>query len=269
MIRTFLSATFLLLFSTVSYVSAGSRATDEAIFPIEDIAVLSKKVEKFAAEKGARVFLMARTGRPRNELPPGVEYTHVSFAVYSSIKTEDGRTVPGYAVYNLYQREDNPAKSDLTVDFPIDFLAGAKELKVGVLIPLPQLQKRLLSVINSDTYTALHNPEYSAIANPFSDKYQNCTEHVLDVINSAIYQTDDKEQLKLNTREYFQAQTIKVSPMKLLLGSMFLPDIKTSDHKGPIQTATFTTIVDYLGRNDLLGLVTDISLADELAYNDI
>ncbi|MCP4696531.1 MAG: DUF2145 domain-containing protein [Gammaproteobacteria bacterium] len=32
----------------------------------------------------------------------------------------------------------------------------------------------------------------------FSSRFQNCTEYVLDVLNAAIYQTNDIKQLKAN-----------------------------------------------------------------------
>lgn len=241
-------------------VHAGSRNRVDPILPLEDIALLSKKVEAYAAEHGARVFLIARQGRPTKELPDGVEYTHISYAVYSNIEIEDGRTVPGYAIYNLYQREDAPSKSTLVMDFPLDFLAGAQVAKVGVIIPSRKLQKRLLAVIKSDTYKNLHNPSYSAIANPYNAKYQNCTEHALDILNAAIYQTDDIEQLKQYTRTHFEAQTLKIDPFKLFLGSLFTSDIKTSDHRGDIQTATFGSIAKYLKANELTEAIIHIKL---------
>jgi hypothetical protein len=241
-------------------VTAGSQASNETVLPLDEVAVLSKKMEQYAADHGARVLIIARVGRPANELPKGVEYTHVSFAVYSNIKTEDGRTVPGYAVHNLYQMQDKPTKSHLVVDFPLDFLAGAYEAKIGVLIPSKNLQQRLLQVINSDVYNKLHNPSYSAISNPYNNKYQNYTEYVLDVINAAIYQTDDIEQLKLNTREYFTAQRIKISPFKLLLGQILMPELKTSDHKGKIKSTTFGSLARYLETNGLVESLDNIHL---------
>ena len=251
----------LLAFSLLTTgVAAGSRQPAESILPIEDAVKVSRKVEEYAAEQGARVFFLARQGRPTRELPSGVNYTHVSYAVYSMVKTDDGEMIPGYAIYNLYQREDDPSKSHLVVDFTLDFLAGAEVAKVGVIIPKRSLQKRLLEVINSDSYAQLHNPDYSVLANPYDATYQNCTEHVLDVLNAAIYQTTDIEQLKLNTRAHFEAQKIRISPLKLLLGSLFKADIKTSDHKGGIRTATFGTLVNYLEKNDLVENVTHISL---------
>jgi hypothetical protein len=253
-------AFMLLSCCLTAQVHAGSQSREEAILPIEDIAAISKKVEKYAAEHGARVFFMARQGRPTDELPDGVNYTHVSYAVYSNIQTKDGRVLPGYAIYNLYQLKDDPSKSNLVVDFPLDFLAGAHAPRVGVIIPTVDLQKRLLEVISSDSYEKLHNPVYSAISNPYNNKFQNCTEHVLDVLNAAIYQTDDINQLKLNTRAHFDAQELKISPFKLLLASMFKSEVKTSDQKTGIKTTTFGSIARYLENNGLIDHLAHIEL---------
>jgi hypothetical protein len=93
---------------------------------------------------------------PAKELPAGIHYTHTAFGVYSIITTEDGRTVPGYAMYNLYQREGQPHISDLVTDFPADFFASVQEMKAGIVIPTPVMQRRLLNIINSELYQALH-----------------------------------------------------------------------------------------------------------------
>jgi hypothetical protein len=256
--RVLVGVLFVVAF--VGNAQAGSLAGGESVFPLENIAALSKKVERVAAERGARVFLLGRVGRPEASLPDGIEYTHISFGVYSSITTEDGRTVPGYAIHNLYQDAKRRTHSALVKDYPIDFLAAVQAMKVGVIIPKPELQKRLLAVLTSDTYEKLHNPNYSALSNPFNTKFQNCTEHTLDVINAAIYGTDDIEQLKENARAYFQPQQLKVSPLKLFFAQMFQADMRTSDQKGPIKTATSSTIANYLQEFGLVEEVLAVTL---------
>jgi len=242
----------MILLGITATAEAGSMANAEPQFKAEEIVSFAKKVEKTLAAKGARVFILSRVGRPTSDLPKGIHYTHTAIGVYSMIKTADGREVPGYAIYNLYQREKKPDVSDLIVDYPVDFFAGVYELKAGIVIPTPELQQRLLQVIASDTYKELHNPDYSVIANPYNSKFQNCTEHTLDVINAAIYQTADMKQIKSNTKAYFDAQNIHVSPFKLLAGAMFMPDVKTSDQKRGIRTSTYTTIAKYLDKYDLI-----------------
>jgi hypothetical protein len=231
---------------------AGSTARAEPQFAIEKIAAFAKKVERSMAAKGARVFVIGRLGSPAEDLPPGFRYTHVAFGVYSEIQTDDGRTIPGYAFYNLYQREKQPDISDLTIDYPVDFFAGVYRLEAGIVIPKPRLQRRLLALIASGRYRVLHNPHYSIVANPYNSRYQNCTEFTLDVINAAIYQTDDIRQLKADARAYFKAQPVHISPLKQLLAGIAESDFTTADQHGGIKTASFTTIARYLEENGLV-----------------
>jgi len=242
---------FIFIYSLSSY-AASSQANGEVHFSADETVKFSKQVEKSLAEKGARVFIVSRVGRPVNELPPGFNYTHTGIGVYSIITTTDGKKIPGYTMYNLYQKNEQPNQSELIQDYPVDFFSGVYKLKAGIIIPKPELQKRLLQVINSNTYKDLHNPKYSAIANPFNSTYQNCTEHTLDVLNAAIYNTSDIELLKTNSKEYFDAQRVKVNPFKMMLGSIFSADIAISDHDEKVETATFTTIGEYLQEYDLV-----------------
>ncbi len=229
---------------------SGSSAQASTHFPAKQIMVFAKKVERTLASEGAHVAIVARMGRPLSEMPEGMHFTHVAFAVYSNITLANGSIVPGYAIYNLYQKDDRPNVSTLVQDFPVDFFASVAQLEAGILIPSPELQQRLLQVIASPAYASLHDPRYSLIANPYTLGRQNCTEFVLDVINAAIYQTSDIKVIKVNTKAYFKAQTVNVNPLKLMLGSMFSAEVSTSDQRGKPVTATFEKIADYLQTYD-------------------
>lgn len=231
---------------------AGSTAKAEAQFAPEAITHFAKQVEKYVAAQGARVVILGRIGRPPEELPKGVTFTHTAIAIYSSITLPDGKTVKGYAIHNLYQNDKKLDRSDLVTDYPIDFFWGVHQLRAGIIIPTPELQQRLLQAYASGVDKTLHRPAYSILANPFNDRYQNCTEYTLDVINAAIYQTTDYQQIKANTKAHFKAQPIKISGLKLLVGSMLMEDVTIQDHSGKVVTATFDTIGDYLADNRLL-----------------
>lgn len=251
----FRAAAWLLFFLAASPAQAqsfsgSSRATAASVLPIETIIGFAKKVERAMADEGARVAIVARMGRPLSDMPEGMRFTHAAFAVYSQITTADGRQLPGYAIFNLYQKDDQPNVSELVQDYPLDFFASVAQLEAGVIIPSPELQSRLLSVIASPVYASLHEPRYSLIANPYTLGRQNCTEFVLDVINAAIYQTDNIRQIKAHAQAYFIAQPVKISPLKLLLGSMFMSEVSTSDHTEAPVTATFERIADYLQTYD-------------------
>jgi hypothetical protein len=230
--------------------SSSSAAGEATHFKPEQIIKFAKKVEKAMAEKGAYIAIVGRMGRPASELPEGMHFTHAAFSVYSTITTADGKQVPGYAIYNLYQQNDHPEVSDLVQDFPVDFFAGVAQLEAGIIIPSAELQRRLLAVISSPTYSALHDPHYSVIANPYTLGRQNCTEFVLDVVNAAIYQTPDINTIKANEKAFFVAQRVNVNPLKLMFGSMFASEVSLSDQTGTPVTATFEKIADYLLKYD-------------------
>jgi hypothetical protein len=232
-----------------------SAAGAEPVLKAQEVADFSKRVEQTLASSGARVAIIARAGRPGKDLPKGVSYTHVAFAVYSMVTLSNGDQQPGYAIYNLYQNAGKPHRSSLVQDYPFDFFAAVPELRTGLIIPTAQLQNRLLDVITSDTYASLHNPAYSLLANPMNNAKQNCTEFTLNVLQSAIYGTDDIDEIKQSLRDHFEPQPMKINPLKLAAGAALLKEVSIDDHPGPIRTSTFTSIARYL---DKYGLVDEI-----------
>lgn len=242
---------FMLTTLLPGLVEAGSNNTAQAKFEPERIVKFAKDVEKYGASQGAHAFIISRVGREEKDLPKGIRYTHTAVAVYSNITLDSGEVVRGYAIHNLYQKSDKPEKSQLITDYPVDFFWGAQALKAGIIIPTSEIQQRLINLIASGQNAELHNENYSVIANPFNQQFQNCTEHTLDMINAAIYQTNNVTKIKANTRAYFAPQRVHTSRMKLMFGAWLMDDVTTRDHKGKIATTTFTSIHQYLAQYEL------------------
>ena len=226
--------------------TGSSRATDSGRFPVHEVAAFAKDVERSLAESGVRLAFIARAGRPSDELPVGVTFTHVGIAVYSKIQTSDGRLLPGYATYNLYQNADQSNKSELVQDYLLDFFLGVQELKAGIIIPQRKLQKKLLEMISAGSWRELHNPRYSLIANPFTSQYQNCTEFILDIMHAAIYQTMDRSRIKAITRDFYSPYRIRKNPLAVVVGGMLRKEIAVTDHDGAFTTSTFGSIAEYM-----------------------
>jgi len=140
-----------------------STHTAATHFRPEQAALFSKQVERDLAAKGARVAMVFRAGRAREDLPEGIEYTHGAFWVYRTINTAGGEQISGYAVYNLYAGDGvqwPTIESRLVQDWPIDFTRGSTVDDMAVIIPTPDLQRKILSVIDSPAYAA---PEQSGL----------------------------------------------------------------------------------------------------------
>ena len=234
-----------------TFVSAGSSEAGTSKLPVAEVAAFANRVQHDLAARGAHVAIVSRIGRDPRQLPPGITYTHVSFWVYSQIKHADGRTGRGYHVYNLYQLGDDDTRSHLVQDSPVDFFAGAHDLDAGIIIPDPRLQKKLLKVITSPTYAALHNARYSVLANPNTSQFQNCTEHTLDVLIASLYGTSDVARIKANIASHFEPQNIRISGFKRMLAPVASQALTTVDHDDTIATATFGSIARFMDANKL------------------
>jgi hypothetical protein len=249
--KKLLTALTMIVMVLSSPIYAGSAQDTELNFSVGEVDKFAKNVELYAAQEGARAFIIGRVGRPAKDLPKGINFTHTAIAVYSAITLESGEVVKGYAIHNLYQKTGELDKSELVIDYPVDFFWGVNSLKAGIIIPTPNLQQRIIEVIASGKDQKIHNENYSVIANPFNNTFQNCTEHTLNIINAGVYQTIDMAQLKNNAKQHFEPQKVKVNPFKLLLGNWFVDDVSTKDHPGKVYTTTFTTIGTYLQKNEL------------------
>lgn len=241
---------------------AGSSQNGGSTLPLYKVERFSNTVQTDLAQRGAHVAIVARVGRDPKDLPNGIDFTHVGLWVLSDVTKDDGTTYRGYRVWNLYQRADDPGISDLIQDGPVDFFAGAERLRAGVIVPKPALQQRLLSVLNSPAYARLHNPIYSVLANPNNNVYQNCTEHLLNVLVAALYETEDMGRIKANIQAHFDGHRIKLSPAKRTFGPLLVAGVETDDHRGQIRTTTFGSLARFLSEYDLAKAVYRIDPAD-------
>ena len=224
-------------------------------FTPEQAAAFSKQVERDLASKGARVAMVFRAGRMRDQLPEGISYTHGAFWVYRTIKTADGGTLSGYAVYNLYAGDGkawSKIESRLVQDFPLDFTRGSTVNDMAVIIPSPEMQRRIIAVIDSPTYQKVHNPAYSLVANPWSLKYQNCNNFMLNVIGAAIWNTDDPARITADLKAHYKPTIVKANTVLRLFGPIADQRLRTDDQQGPIRTATYESLAAFMAENNLL-----------------
>jgi len=239
----------------LAYDSTGTRTEQAQFLTVEEAAAFSKQVERSLAEKGARVGIVFRSGRSRDRLPENVRYTHGAFWVYQDIEREDGSRMQGYVVYNLFHGDGESlpkTKSYLAQDFPLDFAVGSSVDDIAVIVPAPELQRRILQVMASETYEQLHIEDYSLISNAANATFQNCNEFMLDVIAAAAWQTSDYDQIKANLAAHFQPTVIDTNLMERIFAPVADVRLKTADHPGKIETVTYESIAGFLKKFDML-----------------
>lgn len=232
-----------------------AEATANTRLSPEQAALFAKQIERDLAAKGARLAIVFRTGEARDTLPEGISYTHGGFWTYVPISLDDGRVVNGYAVYNLYRGDGKSLPTDrsyLHQDYPIDLALATGMDDVGVIIPTPEMQRRILTIMDSPDYRKLHITPYSLVSNPHDIKYQNCTEFMLDIIAAAAWQTTDMAQIKANLKAHFTPTEVKVSGFERFFAPIAHKEIKTDDQDGKIVTATYESLAVFMKDNGLL-----------------
>lgn len=235
--------------------SAGfsSRAPNPHL-ALEDAVAFAKQIENDLAARQARLALVFRTGRPRSALPEGISYTHGAFWAYVPITTTAGEQMHGYAVYNEYSGDGVSlprTSSYLHQDFPLDFVRASAVDDVAIIIPSPEMQRRILHLMASPTYAQLHVASYSLVANPLNARHQNCNEFMLDVIGSAAWETTDYDQIKANLRRHFRPTRVRANLFERVLGPIADERLRMDDQSGRIVTATYESMAAFMQESGL------------------
>ncbi len=230
-----------------------SRAPNPHLSP-EAAVAFAKQIENDLAARQARLALVFRTGRPRSALPEGISYTHGAFWAYVPITTAAGEQVRGYAVYNEYSGDGVSlprTSSYLHQDFPLDFVRASAVDDVAILIPSPEMQRRILHIMASPTYEQLHVESYSLVANPLNARHQNCNEFMLDVIGAAAWETTDYDQIKANLRRHFRPTRVRANLFERVLGPIADDRLRMDDQSGRIVTATYESMAVFMQESGL------------------
>ena len=253
----------LCLLAVAAPARAGSEAGPADPLPIEAAAAFSKQIERHLAASGARAALVFRTGRAREDLPDGVRYTHGALWIYQEFELADGTRARGYATWNLFHHAETRTRSYIARQFPLDFVRGAHLAEVGVIVPSPEMQRRLVELVASGGFGALHQPDYSLVSNPHDARYQNCNEFLLDLVAAAAWQTSDRARIKANLAAWFEPAVLRVSPLERLLGPMADERLRTADQAGATRTTTFAALAAFIQTHALAAWIGELQFAPE------
>src|SRR5690606_5719807 len=133
-----------------------------------------------------------------------------------------------------------------------DFVAATAVDDVAVIIPSPEMQRRVSEIMGSPNYEKLHIEPYSLVSNPLDIKYQNCNEFMLDVLAAAAWGSTDMVQIKANLKQHFKPTVVKTNLVERLLGPIADSRLKTDDQNGPIVTATYESMSAFMKDNGLM-----------------
>ena len=169
------SATLLACPATA--MSAGCSETPLQLHELQSAVSAGVRLFDYLESTEAEVAIVGRVGS--DQAKRGLRYTHAGFAWRDH---PQGR----WHFVHLLNACDSD-RSDIYDDGPVNFfLERPFSYDSLVVLPTPSLQRKLAELLATDAPRRLHTAHYSAIANPFSTRFQNSNQWLLELIAVAL-----------------------------------------------------------------------------------
>ncbi len=228
---------------------AGTQCSEKA--PTAEM--IAKAVEVATAtyaaleHSGAETAILARVGADISQ--HGLRYTHAGFVLRDHPK---GRWIVRHQL-NICATDQSRIYDQGLLNFLLD---DPLAYEVLVIIPTPSMQRRIGVTVQSPAALAMHHPNYSMIANPFSTMYQNSNQWMLELLAMARASdgmpSDRRQAQAVLRRTGYRPTQISISPFMALGASLFRANVRFDDHEqqerdnGRYNVASVRSIRDYL-----------------------
>lgn len=216
---------------------------------------------------GAELAIVGRVGSDVSKY--GLRYTHAGIAVRQHPK---GR----WLVRHMLNHCGRPTSSLFDQGLTVFFLDDPFAYDALVLIPTPAEQAQLREIVLSETALALHEPAYSTLAYPFSERYQNSNQWLLELLAlSASGGPLHRRQAQLHLRNSgYRASTVQLPALQRLGAALFKANVRFDDHpiserlSGRYSVVTVKSIEAYLQRTGLLDRRIVVTAPPVIAASD-
>jgi hypothetical protein len=227
---------------------AGRPCEDEAADPkkiMQGMELAQKSKLRLDASQ-AEVAIIARVGQDLSKYH--LRYSHLGLVR----RTADGRWI---VLHELNQC--GTAESELFEEGLGNFFMDSPfAFETMILIPSVELQKKLVTVLESGQARQLHQHRYNMLAFAYSTRYQNSNQWALEVLAAA-----QANEVRITQREQAQAwlklasyqpETLHISALTRLGARMFKANVSFDDHPmdrrmaGLIDTVTVESVARFL-----------------------
>ncbi|WP_338847817.1 DUF2145 domain-containing protein [Massilia sp. W12] len=150
------------------------------------------------------------------------------------------------------------------------FLDDMFAFETKILIPGPELQNRLENLFAKRKSYLMHWPDYNMVAYPFSTRYQNSNQWLLETYAAAhldnVGSEPRKEAQAWLKQNGYQPSTLRISTLTRLGGRMFRANVAFDDHPfdrrmaGQIDSVTVDSMFGFFKQRDPAAQVVEIKL---------
>lgn len=197
---------------------------------------------------GAEVALIARIGQDLSKYD--LRYSHMAYAWRDHPK---GR----WTVVHLLNQCGTAASGIFDQGLANFFLDDLFAYESEIVIPGAQSQKRIVAMLASQAPARLHGASYNMLAFPFSTKYQNSNQWVLETYAASESASEDRETAQSWLRQAgYVPNTIWVPSVKRLGARVLRANVAFDDHPlgrriaGQIDIVTVESVVRFVKKRD-------------------
>jgi hypothetical protein len=247
------TASLLALLVVISQAHAGRscEAKRPSTSTVERGFALAEQTRQSLDASGAKVVVLARAGQDLGKYR--LRYSHLGFAV----KYADGRWLLIHKLNQCGSAEAHLYRQGLAEFFLDDLF----RLEGAYAVPRADVQDALHAALTSPRAKALHMPQYSVVAYPWSTRYQQSNQWAIETLALAM-------DARVNSREQAQAwlkfqgytpTTLNIPPLTRLGGRMTAANVAFDDHPNEkrfsdrIETTTVDSVFTWLTQSGLAG----------------
>jgi hypothetical protein len=205
----------------------GQQCDDKALSPdaVRKALQLAAKTRDVLDQTDATVALVGRVGADLSA--HGLRYSHAGIAQRDHPR---GR----WLVTHLLNHCGSDRSGLFIEGLGNFFLDDPFAYEAILLVPSPEAQRRLLAVLASRLPFALYTAEYSMIANPFSTRYQNSNQWLLELVVAGLApegtvasRAQAQQWLRLSG---YTGSTIRITPLQRVGARLFRVNVRFDDH---------------------------------------
>lgn len=199
----------------------------------------------------ATLVLLGRVGADLSAY--GLRYTHAGIAMRDH---PDGRWLVRHLL-NVCGTDRSSLHDQGLISWFLDDLYALDTL---VVVPTAPVQHQLQRIALTDIAVNLHQPRYSMIAHPFSTRYQNSNQWLLELIAVSLSPNapGSREEAQAYLRRTgYRPDRIEVPFLKRFGARLFSANIRFDDHdridpgERRLQVASVRSLVSYMRRKSL------------------
>jgi hypothetical protein len=232
---------------------AGTACSEkpQAAETVQKAFQLAIKTREALDASGAQVALIGRVGQDLSKYK--LRYSHMAFVWRDH---PQGRWL---TVHELNQcgTAQSALYNEGLANFFFDDMFAWDAL---IVTPSPELQTKIVAQLTQTSMLkSLHQPHYNMLAYPFSTKYQNSNQWILEVLADAVRKPEQTNRAASQSwlkQAGYKPSNLHITALQRLGARIFKANVAFDDHptgdriSGKIEVATVESVADFVQKLD-------------------